>query len=458
VESGSARACLAALEDPDLEDDLSRPNVLLISCHDLGQHLGCYGIGTVRTPNIDKFAAEGVLFENSFCAAPQCSPSRAAICTGRYPHSNGVMGLTHGNFAWDLKPGEKPLARILLNAGYQTALIGLQHETRQPDRLGFDRVILGPGKKSCSQVARDAIDYLRAAAKQSSPFFLQLGFFEPHRPFDYGGAVPDSEMGISVPPFLVDDPSSREEFAAFQGAIRAVDSAIGEVLSAVDGVGLRENTITIFYTDHGIPFPRAKCSLYDPGIRVCFIVQCRCCAQTSHARQEAMISNVDYLPTLLELLDISVPRGIHGRSFAPLLRGEKYSRREEIFAEMTYHNYYDPRRCIRTRTHKLIVNFCSAPSFMDPSQSWRPKSVTVYPQDPAYSFHEPLELYDLTTDPLETVNLAGAPEHASIRDELLHRLYAWMNETGDPLLKGVPLSPMHLTALNALQCGQLDRS
>jgi arylsulfatase A-like enzyme len=110
----------------------------MITCHDLGRHLGCYGQATVNSPALDQLAESGLRFENSFCTAPQCSPSRASLHTGRYPHATGMLGLQ--NLGWDIDPGEQHLARLLHQAGYQTALIGLQHITSQPETLGYDRI------------------------------------------------------------------------------------------------------------------------------------------------------------------------------------------------------------------------------------------------------------------------------------------------------------------------------
>jgi N-sulfoglucosamine sulfohydrolase len=432
-----------------MKQQKNRPNIILITAHDLGRHLGCYGVATVQTPCLDRMAAEGVRFTRSFCAAPSCSPSRASLYTGRYPHSNGVMGLTHARFAWDLNPGEKHLVQYLNAAGYRTALIGGQHETRHPEKLGFSDVCDG-NWRPCDEVAREVDAWLRKHENDDVPFYLQVGFFEPHRGFGFGGAQPDDSLGITVPPFLMDDDAACREFAAYQGAIKKLDAAVGVILDRVQESALAEETLILFTTDHGIPFPRAKCTLYDPGLGVAHLMKWHGQPWSDGRELDAMISNVDQLPTLLDLLGLPVTAQVQGRSWLPLLEGGRYDERQEIFAEKTYHNYCDPMRCIRTPTHKLIVNFTAAPAFEESSQQYGPKIRPVEPEDPACAYHEPVELYDLVADPYERRNLAGRPEQAERQSHLLGKLCHWMSTTNDPLLTGIPAPPMHRLATHSL--------
>lgn len=440
---------------------MNSPNILLLIAHDLGRHLGCYGVSTVRSPNLNALAADGVKFANAFCVAPQCSPSRAALFTGRYPHQNGVMGLCHSLFAWDLHRDEKHLAAILKGAGYHTALAGVQHETTRPREVGWQQILPmphGDARPQCDRAADATAAYLREQRGKQEPFYLQVGFFEPHRapgtPGEFGTMPPDRDKGVFVPPFLVDDEAAQEELAHYQGAIRAMDSAVGKILSALaEDREQNENTVVVFTTDHGIPFPRAKCSVYDPGLQISLLLRWH--ANGIHAGQtiSPTIPNIDILPTLLELAGVPLPTGgppIMGRSFAPLLTGRPYTPRAELFCGMTYHDYYDPLRAIRTDRWKLIVSFCYNLCLMDPSQEWRPRTITRTPRDPSRVRHDLVELYDLQNDPNETQNLADLPAHAATRTDLLRRLRAFMHETNDPLLKGVPPSPIHQMALDAL--------
>jgi N-sulfoglucosamine sulfohydrolase len=431
----------------------ARPNVLLLHCHDLGQHLHCYGVGGVNSPNLDRLAEEGVLFENYFCTAPQCSPSRSSIFTGRYPHSNGVMGLAHADFAWEYHPGERHLGQILGEAGYATAGVGVVHETRS----GAKRC--GLAEYAAASQAREMADATIARLKQftklpDKPFYVQAGCIEPHRlpppdrnadqDFLGGRLQPDTSRGVTVPPYLRDTEGTRAELAELQGAVRHMDEHMGRVLSAVRDLGLDKTTLVIFTTDHGIAMPRAKCSLYEPGLRTAFILRYPPRGGWSGGiRHKHMVSNIDCVPTILDLAGLPAPAAVQGRSLAPLMDGRGYTPRDRIFGEITYHDYYDPRRSVRTAAHKLIVNFSSAPAFMDPSQSWRPRSDTVVPANHALAYHPACELYDLARDPWEQKDVAREASYAAALGELRGHLAEHLRATGDPILNGAVTSPLH---------------
>lgn len=442
------------------------PNVLLLHCHDLGRHLNLYGATSVRSPHLDHLATQGIVCEAMFAAAPQCSPSRASLFTGRWPHANGVMGLTHKTFGWDLHPAEQHLAGRLKSAGYSTELIGVHHESRvRPDleiatALGFDRVRTGG---LAGEVAAEAQLSLNRLADRANPFYLQVGFREPHRipgKRDAPGVMgflgdhlkPDSSRGTEIPSYLRDTASAREEISELQGAITFMDDAVGRILGALNDLGIADNTVTIFTTDHGLALPRAKCSLYDPGLEVAFIIRWPHRGWTGGRRISAMLSNIDVVPTLLDALGFpTTGRPMHGRSFCSLLDDKPYQASDQVFGEITYHDYYDPRRSVRTDRFKLIINFSSAPGFMDPSQSWGRRCSPVDVDHPHESTHPLLELYDLVSDPFELIDIAAEPRYSDVIADLTRRLAGWMSQTGDPLLDGAVLSPLHQASLDKLR-------
>lgn len=425
----------------------SRPNLVLITCHDLGRHLGCYGVETVRSPNLDRLAAEATRFDGAFCVSPGCSPSRAALATGRYPHANGVMGLVHGSFGWDLGVEERHTAQLLGAAGYETHLFGLQHVSPDEGRLGFAHV---HGRGYGRDVIAQASEFLRAA-RSDAPLYVELNLFEPHRPYDHGGAVPDDAQGVWAPPYLPDTAPTHAEMAALQGAIRAIDAELGAFLRALDESGLADDTLLVFTADHGIAMPRAKCTLYDPGIGITLLIRWSGGGLPRAGVAPELLSNVDVLPTLLEAAGVPAPPELHGRSFLPLLLGHAYHERDAVFAEKTYHSYYDPMRGVRTRTHKLIRNWEPAFQVEVPGDVARG---AIFRSDPGRFFgldpHPLVELYDLAADPWETDNLAGQPETADVQRELDARLWSWMRDTNDPLLRGPVLSPAYVAGMAAL--------
>jgi arylsulfatase A-like enzyme len=432
-------------------------NLILIDCHDLGQHLGAYGWKTVPSEKLDALAAQGVRFENSYCTAPQCSPSRAALYTGRYPHANGMFGLAHPPFNWRMHPDETHLAYYLRDAGYATALIGVQHVTghRVEDiqALGFQQVWQ---VEQASRIAERVQAYLEQKPEQ--PFFLNIGFMSPHRDRQglFKQAPPDSRLGVEVPPYLPQSPEARQEFAELQGVIQEMDAAVGRIWQTLDDLNLLDDSWIIFTTDHGLAMPRAKCTLYDPGIRTALILYARPFGLVGGRTYLEMVSNVDIMPTILEMLGLAVPDKIQGQSFAGLLRQEGYQPRAELFAEKTHHTAYEPQRAIRTQAHKLIWNV-EASIMNVPGDIMRSP---IFPQviQEVVVERPPFELYDLQNDPLERHNLIGHPNQAANEATLKARLYQWMQETGDPILEGPVASPFYHASLAALKHSQPSKT
>jgi len=217
---------------------------VVITCHDLGRHLGRYGVTSVQTPNLDALAAGGARFERAFATSSGCSPSRAALATGCYPHTTGVMGLSHPPFNWDLIDGAPHITQMLAGSGYERHLFGFQHVTTNPYRLafdelhGFDRVTGCHETALGSSVASRVTAFLRGR-RSSRPLYLEINLEEAHRPYDQGGSVPDESRGVSVPPYLPETSESREEVAALQGAIHQGDRAVGQIVTALDETGMR---------------------------------------------------------------------------------------------------------------------------------------------------------------------------------------------------------------------------
>ncbi|MDQ2052571.1 sulfatase [Natronolimnohabitans sp. A-GB9] len=435
--------------------DDSRPNLLLITCHDLGRYLGCYGVD-IETPHIDEFAENGALFENHFVTAPQCSPSRGSLMTGRHPHVNGLMGLAHGD--WELHEGERILPHYLSEVGYETHLFGLQHITQDTDRLGYDYVHsegnLYPGvapsvhqANRARTVASVVSGFLERDAFEE-PFFASIGFFELHRVeedngrfgFDSDHYETDDPDAVRPLPYLPDRRGIRQDLAEMHGMVSAVDDAIGTILETLSEAGLEDETLIVFTTEHGIAFPRAKGSCYDPGIEAALIVRYPGVADDG-TRYDELLSNVDVLPTLLEIVDVDVPDDIDGRSFRPLLAdGDEYRERDRIFAGMTWHDMYNPVRAIRTERYKYVRNFWHLPSVYLTKDIFASEAGRTVRETDGVPTRPYEELYDLHESPQEDDNVVFEPTYQDVRTDLARQLHEWMVETDDPLLDG-PVPP-----------------
>ncbi len=409
-----------------------RPNILFIICHDVGQHIGCYGAG-LDTPRLDELASDGVRFSTYACTAAQCSPSRGSIMTGRYPHNNGLVGLAH--IGWELNDDEITLPMYLNDEGYDTYLFGGQHESADPKRVGYQHIWGESG--SALGIAPEAAQFLRERGEADSeqPFFACVGIGEPHRPYQREGYNADDPNDVTLLPWLPDRPGIREDIAGLNGLMYAVDESVGMMSDALAESGLDRNTLVAFTTDHGLAMPRAKGMCYDPSIMTALLM--RLPGRFDGGRtQDELLSNVDMVPTLLEFVGAEPSERVEGRSFLGLLEGTDYTPREDIYMEMTWHDKYNPMRGIRTTRHKYVRSFGDRPLVYLPSDIYRGPAGEEM-RDEYYATSRPEEeLYDLESDPLEYSNLASDPEHEDTLLALRDRVQSWLDETGDPLLEG----------------------
>ena len=410
-------------------------NILYIHSHDTGRYIQPYG-HAVPTPNLQRLAEEGVLFRQAFCAAPTCSPSRAALLTGQAPHSAGMIGLAHRGFS--LNDYRQHLVHTLRPAGYRSYLSGVQHVADDAARIGYDQILT----TSNGRAAAAAIGFLNSGPPE--PFFLSVGFFETHREFP----DPAEDTRYCLPPSPIPDtPETRRDMAGYKTAARRLDTKIGAVLASLDRSRLAESTLVICTTDHGPAFPGMKCNLTDHGMGVMLIMRGPG-GFHGGAVHDAMLSQIDVFPTLCDLLGIDLPEWLQGESFLPIVRGESEEVNDEVFAEVTYHAAYEPKRAVRTQRWKYMRHFGGRdrpvlPNCDDsPSKDvWLDAGWQRLPMDEE-------RLYDLAFDPNETRNRANDADAAEVLDDMRGRLDRWMARTDDPLLGGAHVQPPPGTSYN----------
>ncbi len=425
-----------------------QPNIIVFVSHDTGRFIGPYGVGSVNTPNANRLASEGALFANSFATSPGCCPSRAGIFSGCAPHTAGILGQTGSWAGFRFSPDVTHASQHFKNLGYDTLLLGGAHEILGAgcpmsylDGVGFD-YLEDERSLFVSGIESRMPALLNRCKGSGKPFYLQIGTQETHTAYLRDGVESYTEKGVEIPDSAVlsDGEGTRQWFADLQGSVNRLDEGLGTVMRYLDDNDLTDNTLLVFTTDHGLPAPREKTTLYDRGIETFLIARLPGVIPAGKCYDE-LVSNVDILPTLIEAAGGSPPDQIQGRSLLPLMTGGHYTPREALFAEKTFHTSYDPIRCVRTRKYKYIFNF----------ESVRPEN---YCLDISY---KPVllecidklskrpdrwdELYDLEADPRETNNLAESPDHQDVRHQLATQLAEWMAATADPLLHGPVASP-----------------
>lgn len=438
-----------------------RPNFVLIVADDHGRELGCYGNPVIKTPNLDRLAAEGTRFEYAFCTTASCSPSRSVILTGMHNHANGTYGLQHSYHHFQSFSHIKSLPVYLSEGGYYTIQIGKLH-VAPPEVYRFDETIAKVNPRSPVEMAERCRPVLEKL--QDRPFFLYFCTTDPHRG---GGRVEDSPYRpdrfgnreepypgveeviydpneIPVPPWLPDTPACRAELAQYYQSISRVDQGVGRLIQVLKDTGHWDRTVVIYISDNGPPFPGAKTTVYEPGIRLPCIVRSPF-AQRKGVVSQAMITWADLAPTILDLAGVPIPKTMQGRSFAKILEEENPPGWDEIYASHTFHEVtmYYPMRVVRERRFKLIWNIAWPLPYPFASDLW--ESATFRDRwaqglDASYGqrtirqyIHRPqFELYDLETDPHETRNLADDPAYADVLARLKAKLRDFQKRTGDP--------------------------
>jgi N-sulfoglucosamine sulfohydrolase len=436
-------------------------NVVLIVTDDQGQDAGCYGNRVLKTPNLDALAADSTRFKYAYCTTASCSPSRSVILTGQYNHANGQYGLEHAAHHFSSFSNVKSLPVMLSAAGYRTARVGKYHVG--PESVyQFDEVIAGNPHNPVAMANRS-----RPVIEGDKPFFLYFCPGDPHRgavaewaaerPNSFGNKRPgESYPGIEpvhykptdviVPPFLPDTPACRAELAQYYESISRMDAGIGRLLEVLKKAGKFDDTLIVFVSDNGIPFPGAKTGVYEPGLRL------PCVVRNPDAKKRGVVSNafvswVDIVPTILEFTGVKPPEEakLHGRSFLSVLENETPEGWDEIYASHTFHEVtmYYPMRVVRSGRHKLIWNIAHPLPFpfasdLFGSATWQDslkrgddfmygkRTIKTLVNRPKF------ELYDLEADPDEVHNLANDPQHSELLAQLQQKLRDFQKRTGDP--------------------------
>ena len=425
------------------------PNILLIVSEDNGPELSCYGEPSVKTPVLDKLAAEGVRFDRAYVPQAGCSQSRAAYLSGLYPHQNGQIGLATWKFGM-YREDTPNMVTSLKKAGYRTGIIGKLH-VNPASAFPFDFKAVSESNFSRKKLSRYAEEAGRFFKEAKKPFFLSINYPDAHRPFI------KSKQGLPADPLTADQVKTmayigleseglRQQVAEYYNCMARLDTLVGELLAKLKASGKYDDTLIVYMGDHGADLIRGKRTCYEGGVRVPLIIRLPK-GKAGQERRE-LVSSLDLFPTFLEMSGAEPVPDLPGSSLLPLLRGEKPKWRQYMPTEFhlhSAHNYY-PQRAIRNDRYKLIENL--QPGEVDPGYEFTvnrffgqqvlaalpkaPKKVQV-----AYALMKrppKYQLYDLQMDPYEFVNLAKDPAYRSAFDELSAELTRWRRVTRDPLL------------------------
>jgi len=427
-----------------------KPNILLIIADDLSKTVPLYGDNTITTPGMDGVAKDGVVFERAYCTASSCTPSRASILTGQYPHQLTEGGNLHGT----LPMKYANYARILAENGYRVGLQGKGWGPGDFEKGGYKENPAGKSYKSFENFMQNQ--------PEDTPFCFWIGSHDPHRPYSPSLKVNlgiDS-MRAKVPVWLPDSNVVRQDFLDYYAESKRFDQTIEKAIALLKEKGIYDQTLIVITSDNGMPFPRVKANAYDISTNMPLIM--RWGGHFMKGKRTAeMVSFVDLAPTFLSAAGLEVPASMQGQSLLPLLEtGKSKHPRTEIFSERERHAYVRtdnmgyPMRAIRTDRYLYINNLRAdrwpagnpenpeSNRFYGDIDDGGTKKLMVENRDnPAYEMlstwsldkRPAEELYDLEKDPDQLKNLARDPGYAKVLQDLFRRLMKWRKETKDPV-------------------------
>ena len=417
-----------------------RPHIIYLHSHDTGREIGPCG-SAIATPALDRLAAEGLTLRNCHCAAPTCSPSRAALLTGGWPHQTGMLGLAHRGFR--LSHPQHHLSNMLAGAGYRTVLCGIQHESADGSDLGYQECPTG-GRQNDWETTAAALTTLRDHANREQPLFLSVGWFATHRwangdPEDFPGEGPTPDPRHLRPPVpLPDHPRARGDYARFVRSVSFLDAQIGQVLDCIDELGLGDDCLLLCTTDHGLAFPHMKCNLTSHGTGV--FCQWRWPGHiTPGSVSDSLVSHVDCYPTLCAAAGLPIPSHSVGHDLQPLFRDPAAPIRDYVFSEVSYHAAYEPMRMIRDQRHLLIRRYPGAQRRVLANCDRSPTRSLLQEQGWAQDALPEAMLIDALRDPSEMVDQRTV-DHDN-HQRLSAALDAWQEATDDPLRSGAISAP-----------------
>ncbi|MBJ2173276.1 sulfatase [Aureibaculum sp. A20] len=437
------------------ENQVKKPNFILISCEDISPYLSFYGDSTAKTPNLNQLSKESLIFDNAFATAGVCSPSRSSIITGMHPVSIGTHNMRTGGDAvgWGMRHYEN-LSKDLIDS--EGTPFSMYSAVLPPEVKCFTNFMRETGY-FCTNNYKTDLQFASPLSawdensedahfknrKENQPFLAIFNHMITHESRLWEKSKDSLRVNpnnVKLPSYIADFDQSRVDFARNYSNIEELDAQVGNLLNELQKSGEYENTYIIFYSDHGGPLPRGKRMIYDSGLKAPFMIRFPNKSRTG--RTDHLVSFVDIAPTILSLANIDIPEYIQGKAF---LGSQKTEEQEYIFGSGDrFDNCYDRVRCIRNKNYMLVKNYyTNKPRYMDIEYR---KKIPMMPEflrmrddgelnDTQMLWFNPtkpeIEFYDVNADPEQVNNIADLPEFKQKINTMHADLESWQNKIKD---------------------------